>query len=149
MSLDNKNISGLDKLNFNLGNVTGVLSGNSFANALLAGYFVWEGEAKQLIANSPASGRKYGGHRASAPGEPPATDTGGLLNNWPRPKKNFTAFGAEVEGGPGQEYASHLELGTIKMDARPFMRPGLDENEVKIGAAVGRVIKMKIEGSLR
>ncbi len=146
---DTKNIKGLDQLKINLGKVEGVVSGNSLANALQAGYFVWEGIAKKLIATSPASGRKYGGHRASAPGEPPATDTGGLLNNWPRPQKNFTPFGAEVEGGPGQEYASHLELGTVKMEARPFMRPALDENEVKIGQAVARVIKIKIEGSLK
>ena len=145
---DNKTITGLDQLKVNLGKVKGIVTGNSLANALVAGYFVWEGEAKQLIANSPASGRKYGGHRASAPGEPPATDTGGLLNNWPRPQKNFTAFGAEVEGGPGQEYASHLELGTIKMDARPFMRPALDENEGKISRVVGKQLEIKIEGAL-
>lgn len=145
---DNKTISGLDQLKVNLGKVKGVVSGNSLVNALQAGYFVWEGEAKKLIATSPATGRKYGGHRASAPGEPPATDSGGLLNNWPRPKKNFTATGAEVEGGPGQEYADDLELGTINMDARPFMRPALDENEAEINRVVGKVLEIKIEGAL-
>lgn len=145
---DTKVIQGLDQLKINLGKVTGVVTGNSLASALEAGYRVWEGEAKQLIATSPATGRKYGGHRASAPGEPPATDTGGLLSNWPGPQKNFTATGAEVKGGPGQEYAIHLELGTINMDSRPFMRPALDENEDKINRVVGKQLEMRIEGVL-
>lgn len=145
---DTKVIKGLDQLKINLGKVKGVVTGNSLANALQAGYFVWEREARHLIQTSPATGKKYGGHRASAPGEPPATDTGGLLSNWPRPQKKFTARGAEVEGGPGQDYASHLELGTIKMEARPFMRPALDENEGKISRAVSRILEIKIEGVL-
>ena len=148
MTLDNQNIKGLDQLEINLGKVVGAVTGNDLAQALKAGYFVWEGKAKKLIATSPATGRKYGGHRASAPGEPPASDTGGLLNNWPTPKKNFTATGAEIEGGPGQEHASHLDLGTVKMDSRPFMRPALDENEAEIERAGGSILKMKIEGAL-
>lgn len=141
-------VRGLDELEVNLGKVVGVVTGQSLARALEAGYFVWEGAAKILINTSPATGRSYSGHQASAPGEPPATDTGGLVNNWPRPNRKALANGASVEGGPGQEYGPHLELGTVNMEARPFMRPALDNNVPEITRAVQRNLKAKIEGAL-
>lgn len=141
-------VKGLQELEVNLGKVKGIITQNSLANSLEAGYFIWEGAAKVLIQTSPASGRMYSGHRASAPGQPPATDTGALVNNWPRPSKSFRVGGAEVAGGPGQEYAIHLELGTVKMDPRPFMRPALDENVPEINRAVQRDLHRKIEAAL-
>lgn len=36
---------------------------------------------KRLMRDSPASGRRYGRHRASAPGEPPAPNTGRLVQS--------------------------------------------------------------------
>jgi hypothetical protein len=71
----------------------------------------------------PKSGRTYGRHRASAPGEAPAVDTSNLINS----------FGAEqIEGGNAVAYntaetAPHLEYGAHtnghNMAARPFMTP--------------------------
>jgi phage gpG-like protein len=67
----------------------------------------------------PHSGRWYGKHQASAPGEMPAIDTSALVNS----------IQVEPEGDltqvvyTNQEYAVHLEYGTVRMAARPFMVP--------------------------
>lgn len=77
------------------------------------------------ILSRPGTGRVYWAgkgrtHQASAPGEPPAPDTGELR------RRIFT----EVQRGPREvrglitantEYAAALELGTERMAARPFL----------------------------
>ena len=79
-----------------------------------------EAASKVLIQTSPASGKIYGNHQASAPGEPPATDTGFLVNS----------IQAELNG-PG-------DVGTIEVGAlygailedgldRPFIMPSIDK----------------------
>lgn len=140
-------LKGLDELDINLEKIVDAVTGAQLIKALEAGYFVFEGESKNLI-REPGTGRTYGRHQASAPGEPPATDTGALLNNWPEPTGKRTAKGASVEGGPGQEYAKHLELGTSKTAARPFMRPALDDNKKKIETAVSAILKAAINKAL-
>lgn len=72
----------------------------------------------------PKSGRFYGSHQASAPGEMPAIDTG-----------NLAAIKTEkIEQGhwvtyTEAEYAAHLEFGTSRMLPRPFFVPAAeDEN---------------------
>ena len=79
-------------------------------------------------------------HRASAPGEPPATDTGYLVSNI------FTnidtdGLGASVESRA--EYSSYLEFGTQKMAARPFMQPALEENKPRIRRLQRQMVKFK------
>lgn len=68
------------------------------------------------------SGRMYGAHRASAPGESPAVDTGALKNSiaveMDTPVRAIVSVGAE--------YGLYLELGTRRMAARPFLRPAVD-----------------------
>ena len=55
-------------------------------------------------------------HRASAPGHPPAVDTGRL--------RNSIAYDRERRRvGTNVEYAKDLEDGTPRMKPRPFMRP--------------------------
>lgn len=76
------------------------------------------------ILNRPGTGRLYKRktteHRASAPGEPPAPDTGELRRR----------IEVEVVRGPNEvrgiitanvEYAAALEMGTERMRARPFL----------------------------
>lgn len=71
---------------------------------------------------APHSGVVYDNHRASAPGEMPAVDTSHLINS----------IQVEAEGELTQivytnaEYAAHLEYGTVRMAARPFMRPSAE-----------------------
>lgn len=62
-------------------------------------------------------------HIASAPGDPPATDTGRLKNNI-----YFERLGATTAAvGSDLVYAVYLEYGTERMAARPFFRPAVEE----------------------
>lgn len=68
-------------------------------------------------------------HQASADGQPPATDTGYLVQNI-NLKIDIDKLGASVESNAN--YSAFLEFGTRKMAARPFMQPALEENRPKI-----------------
>lgn len=63
-------------------------------------------------------------HRASAPGEPPASDTGLLLNSIHH-ELGQDGDGWHCDIGSDLQYAVYLELGTRNMAARPFLRPAL------------------------
>lgn len=73
--------------------------------------------------SQPGSGRQYGRHRASAPGDSPAVDTGRLRQSIGVQK---VAQG-HYRVGTNVQYAPLLEFGTRKMAARPFMRPALEK----------------------
>lgn len=63
-------------------------------------------------------------HRASAPGEAPATDTGRLVSSMVvRFDSDSAVVGSTLREPP---YPFYLEFGTLNMEARPFMRPALD-----------------------
>ena len=92
-------------------------------------------DAKRAVARGHKTGRIYrrGGvsHQASAPGEPPATDTGALVNS--------IAGDAVISGGVVQgiiraavHYAAWLELGTRRMVARPFLAPAVIANTQRV-----------------
>lgn len=64
-----------------------------------------------------------------------AVDTGRLRNSIVHEvvKKDLTAFvGTLGKPGSGVEYAPYVELGTRKMAAQPFLRPGLANNKPRI-----------------
>ena len=79
-------------------------------------------------------------HRASAAGQPPATDTGYLVSNI-FIDVDLDGLGASVESRA--EYSSFLEFGTSKMAARPFMQPALEENKPKIKRLARQMVKLK------
>jgi len=60
-------------------------------------------------------------HRASAKGEPPATDTGRLVGSITQERTGV----AEAEVGSTVDYSKFLEFGTRDMDERPWLRPAL------------------------
>ena len=73
-------------------------------------------------------------HRASAPKEPPATDTGFLVSNISmnvKKEPNGVIIGQVISSAP---YSEHLEFGTTNMTERPFMHPALEKNRRKIQA---------------
>lgn len=70
-------------------------------------------------------------HRASAPGQPPAKDTGTLQSSI---EYKVTKDGETISGliGSSADYAIYLEFGTSRMAARPFLRPVLENNKEEI-----------------
>jgi HK97 gp10 family phage protein len=94
-------------------------------------------EALRLIMQTAKTGRLYRMrgvvHRASAPGEPPASDTGRLVNSITT-AYNETKLSGVVSANT--EYAPYLEYGTANMEERPFMRPALANTQEKFVAAV-------------
>lgn len=75
---------------------------------------------------------KYGPRRthiASAPGQPPNTDTGNLVRNI---QPEFEAGGMIGFVFSRAIYSRFLEFGTIKMSARPFLQPALESVRQKI-----------------
>lgn len=82
-----------------------------------------QGEARmKAILSQPGSGKTYGKHTASAPGEPPAPDTG-QLRAATQADTNVRREGSDLVGRvvANKEYALALEKGTERMAARPFM----------------------------
>jgi hypothetical protein len=77
------------------------------------------------VYSNYSTGGRAAPHRASAPGEPPASDTGALLNSI-----NHT-IGVEatvyVRIGSDKKYAIWLEHGApgARIEPRPFIVPGL------------------------
>lgn len=109
--------------------------------------FILQGAARQKLQKPPKSGalRKRGGkdHRASAPGEAPATDTGNLV-------RSIKVVAAQPGLFPqalvtvGTEYALALEFGTKRsgrkrntvIAERPFMRPSVREQSKAMSDAI-------------
>lgn len=95
-------------------------------------------EAVDLVLNTAKTGRVYRRnsveHQASAPGEPFASDTGATLSQFDTDFRDNGFTGVFVARG---ENARRLELGTQKMEPRPFARPALANR------------KHDIEGGLR
>lgn len=90
-------------------------------------------EMVRLIQSGPKTGRVYTrrgvSHQASAPGEPPATDTGRLVNSI---TTEYDAAKLTGTVSANTEYAEFLEYGTQTMAERPFMRPALANKQEKI-----------------
>jgi len=76
-------------------------------------------------------------HRASAPGEPPTIDTGNLVNSIRTTKLERYRYAVTASA----EYARHLEYGTYKMAARPFMRPALERARAPFVAAIAEAVR--------
>lgn len=103
--------------------------------------------AKARIQGGSKSGRvyeKYGPrrtHRSSAPGEAPATDTGGLVNSG---FHEVDEGALEVNIGFAKLYAGFLEFGTRIMAKRPFLLPTLDEWRKRIPEVIRAAIKARL-----
>lgn len=79
-----------------------------------------ETEAKRSM--SPGGAGKA--HVPSQPGRPPAVDTGRLRASITHDMGSDSA-GLVARVGTDVTYGRHLELGTSRMAARPFLRPAL------------------------
>ncbi|WP_404415537.1 hypothetical protein [Brevundimonas vesicularis] len=88
-------------------------------SALLQGEALVKADLSQ-----PGTGRIYGKHQASAPGQPPAPDTGELRNKTaadPQIRRDGDDLVGRIVSNT--EKSSALELGTERMAARPFLGP--------------------------
>lgn len=104
-----------------------------------------ESDAKKSIARGTKSGKIYKRrtvtHRASAPGEAPANDTGRLMNSISTALIKAQKY-AEVFAGRGvAKYARALEFGTQKMAARPFFFPAAEKNRQWISDRLARAVR--------
>jgi len=115
-----------------------------FREVIQGGAQLIRGEAIKSIQSGPKSGRVYEKynprrtHKASAPGEAPASDTGNLVRNIRVVQENKDLIKVESNAS----YSQFLEFGTSKMLARPFLFPATERSRPKIAQAVfNRVVK--------
>ena len=115
-----------------------------FREVIVGGAQLIRGEAIKSIQSGPKSGRIYEKynprrtHRASAPGQAPASDTGNLVRNIVVKQENPDLVKVESNA----TYSSFFEFGTSKMLARPFLFPATERSRKKIAQAVfNRVVK--------
>ena len=100
------------------------------------------GEIKRSF--KPGTGAEYprGGkiHRASAPGQPPAVDTGRLRASITH---EMQTEGQRVTArvGTNVEYAKELEFGTRRIAARPFLRPILTARKAELVEQFAKGVK--------
>lgn len=102
-------------------------------------------EGNSLIQSPPKTGRIYRrrgvSHQASAPGEPPASDTGRLVNS------GRTEFDVPKLLGRviwSTDYAEPLEYGTQKMEPRPYARVALANKLESIIASVRAAVSRAV-----
>lgn len=94
------------------------------------------------ILKGPKTGRTYLrgknrniAHRASAPGEYPATDTGYLASHiFAQSGSGFSEVGTTARYGPW------LEFGTARMAARPWLGRALEETREEVRKAMEKVL---------
>lgn len=144
------NIEGIDKLKTAF-DVTSKQIEQEVNKALYASAKQVETVAKKSIQNGQKSGRVYKRgnvtHHASAPGEPPATDTGRLVNSI-NSYLNAGENEAFVTAGRGTvNYAPMLEFGTWKMPARPFMLPALEQCRAWISDRLAKAVAKAIDAA--
>ncbi|GAA0212460.1 hypothetical protein QOZ96_003598 [Brevundimonas nasdae] len=91
---------------------------------------------KTDVLNRAGTGKQYGKHQASAPGEPPARDLGNLVANT-NADPNIREDGNDVVGQvvANSEYARPLHEGTERIAARPFMDLPAKENQRELTEA--------------
>lgn len=99
---------------------------------------------RKAIQGPPKTGREYPRgkkgkivHRASAPGEAPATDTGALVSSTYFTKVD--PFTAAI--GSRLAYAFHLEFGTRRMAKRPSWVPAAEKAAPRLQKRIERVIR--------
>ena len=118
-----------------------------FREVIQGGAQLIRGEAIKDIQTGVKSGRIYEKynprrtHRASAPGQSPASDTGNLVRNIIVRNENKDLVKVESNA----PYSSFLEFGTSKMLPRPFLFPATEKSRPKIAQAVFNRVKKEIQ----
>ena len=119
---------------------------NNMQEILLGGGQLIRGEAIRSIQSGAKSGKTYKRynptrtHKASAPGEAPASDTGFLVSNIRvKDQKDLVQVRSEAS------YSKFLEYGTSKMLARPFLFPAMEKSKPKIAQVILQKVKQSLD----
>ena len=118
-----------------------------FQEIVKGGAQLIRGEAIKSIQTGAKSGIVYQmynprrEHRASAPGQAPASDTGNLVSKIVVKQKDANVTNVESNAN----YSAFLEYGTSKMEARPFMLPAFEKSKKPILDATFTRVVRKIE----
>uniref|UniRef100_A0A6M3MF03 Putative tail protein n=1 Tax=viral metagenome TaxID=1070528 RepID=A0A6M3MF03_9ZZZZ len=159
-------VTGVKELIQNLERLGGNVQNASVEALWTAGAHL-EGALKEKLSQ-PGTGRtyktgrkgaRYATHQASAPGEPPAVDTGRLRssvthNVTGRPGRDLPDPGGsktEAKGyvGTNLEIGPYLEFGTSRMKERPWLYPTITEEATAVAKLVQNVIKRAIAKAKR
>ena len=109
---------------------------NQAENLVYDGSVYMAEEMKKSISSGAKSGKKYGNHTSSAPGQSPANWTGKLLKSIKVQKSKGIAFVYVTA-----KYAEFLEFGTSKMRPRPFIIPAFIKTKKMIQDKLKRIAK--------
>lgn len=109
---------------------------NQAENLVYDGSVYMAEEMKKSISSGAKSGRRYGSHTSSAPGQSPANWTGKLLKSIKVQKSKGIAFVYITA-----KYAEFLEFGTSKMRPRPFIIPAFIKTKKMIQDKLKRIAK--------
>ncbi len=130
-------ITGVDRAKRRIAGLAGPEKIALVGKALFVGGDMIKAEAQHLITQGAVSGKN---HVPSKPGEPPNEDTGhlrsGIIVTQPGPLR--------VRVSSNAAYSGHLEFGTSKMAARPFMGPAARNKRKEVVALVKRAITAAI-----
>lgn len=93
---------------------------------------------------------KIKGHHPSAPGNPPAVDTGRLKAsiNYEVYKNEKEVYGVVGTTQKDPDYGAYLEYGTSdgKIAARPWLKPAMRKNNDFIRISVAKAVKNTLTG---
>lgn len=117
-----------------LGRLTAALEREVGAALFTAGNLI-QVEAQISITNGTTSAK--GQHLPSSPGEPPNNETGVLAGNI----ETVHLEPLLVAVSSNAPYAQHLEYGTSKMAARPYMVPAAQRSRKEVGKIVADAVK--------
>ena len=84
--------------------------------------------------------------RPSAPGEPPAMDSGRLRDSV---FAETDADGLSARVGSDLDYAAHLEFGTTRMAARPWLLPAFERMKPRIVARLAAAARAGLRKGAR
>lgn len=131
---------GLDALEKRLKNMRGAALRKRIGSVLYAAGEMVAVEAQLSISAGAVSGKN---HVPSAPGKPPNYDSGVLANGIIGGRAHDVPGGIGVRVTSNAPYAAHLEYGTSKMAARPYMRPAAD----KVAPTARRLIAIAVRAA--
>jgi hypothetical protein len=143
----NVEVQGIDNIRREL-KKRGDSAERSVKAAVLGGALMVQAESRRSIQRGPKTGRRYKKsknvtHIASAPGQPPATDTGRLVSGV---LISAEQGGYAVRVGTNIKYGKDLEYGTRKMAARPWLFPALKNNGDKLLRSIRLAVKRALNG---